>query len=124
MKSMPAGRLLAACALTAGAVCVTAPSASAINGDTHITGVGLVETIECNNATVFVNGANNQVNVLGNCWAVTVQGSYNTVVADHVTNDITVYGFNQTVLYKGGEPIVWDRGRELGMTNTINRVPA
>ena len=85
---------------------------------------GLVETIECNNATVFVNGANNQVNVLGNCWAVTVQGSYNTVVADHVTNDITVYGFNQTVLYKGGEPIVWDRGRELGMTNTINRVPA
>ncbi|MGE2832517.1 DUF3060 domain-containing protein [Mycobacterium sp. SMC-4] len=123
MKSTSAGRLLTVGALAVAAVC-SAPTASAINGDTHITGVGLVETIECNNATVFVNGANNQVNVLGNCWAVTVQGSYNTVVADHVVNDITVYGFNQTVFYKSGEPIVWDRGRELGMTNRINRVPA
>ncbi|HEX2214725.1 MAG TPA: DUF3060 domain-containing protein [Mycobacterium sp.] len=109
--------------MAVAAVC-SAPMASAENGDTHITGVGLVQTIECNNATVFVNGANNQVNVLGNCHAVTVQGSYNTVVADHVINDITVYGFNQTVLYKAGDPIIWDRGRELGMTNMINRVPA
>lgn len=122
MKPTSAGRLLTVGVL--GAAVFAAPTASAENGDTHITGVGLEQTIECNNATVFVNGANNLVNVLGNCWAVTVQGSYNTVVADHVTNDITVYGFNQTVLYKGGEPIVWDRGRELGMTNQVNRVPA
>lgn len=124
MESTSAGRLLGAYALTVAAGCLAVPPASAVNGDTHITGVGLVQTIECNNATVFVNGANNQVNVLGNCWAVTVQGSYNTVVADHVINDITVYGFNQTVLYKAGDPVVWDRGRELGMTNVINRVPA
>jgi hypothetical protein len=28
------------------------------------------------------------------------------------------------VLYKNGAPYVWDRGRELGMTNRIDRVPA
>ena len=42
----------------------------------------------------------------------------------NVINDITVYGWDQTVLYKNGAPIVWDRGRELGMTNRINQVPA
>ena len=46
------------------------------------------------------------------------------IVADNVINDITVYGWDQTVLYKNGAPIVWDRGRELGMTNRINQVPA
>jgi hypothetical protein len=55
---------------------------------------------------------------------VTVQGSSNVVVADNVVNDITVYGFDQTVFYKSGEPFVWDRGRELGMTNRIDRVLA
>ena len=46
------------------------------------------------------------------------------VVVDDVVNDITVYGFDQTVLYHNGEPAVLDRGRELGMTNRIDRVPA
>ena len=55
---------------------------------------------------------------------VTVQGSSNIVVADNVINDITVDGNDQTVFYKNGEPFVWDRGRELGMTNRIDRVPA
>ena len=123
MKSTSAGRLLVVGALGFAAV-FAAPPASAENGDTHITGVGMVQTIDCKNATVFVNGANNQVNAIGTCWAVTVQGSSNVVVADNVINDITVYGYDQTVFYKGGEPIVWDRGRELGMTNRINRVPA
>ena len=55
---------------------------------------------------------------------MTVQGSGNIIVADNVINDITVYGSDQTVFYKNGEPVVWDRGRELGMTNRIDRVPA
>ena len=54
---------------------------------------------------------------------VTVQGSSNIVVADNVINDITVYGNDQTVFYQNGEPFVWDRGRELGMTNRIDRIP-
>jgi hypothetical protein len=54
---------------------------------------------------------------------VTTQGSSNTVIADNV-NDITVYGWDQTVLHKSGDPSVVDRGRELGMTNRIDRVPA
>ena len=53
-----------------------------------------------------------------------MQGSSNIVVADNVVDNIIVYGNDQTVFYKNGEPAVWDRGRELGMTNRIDRVPA
>jgi hypothetical protein len=89
--------------------------------DTTITGLAIQQTIDCKNSTLLVNGQNNVVNALGSCWAVTLQGSGNVVVADNVVNDITVYGWDQTVLYKSGDPLVWDRGRELGMTNRINR---
>jgi|GEM_PF-554198 len=92
--------------------------------DTTITGIGVVQTIDCKNSTLLVNGAGNQITALGTCWGVTLQGNSNIVVADNVINDITVYGNDQTVLYKNGDPFVWDRGRELGMTNRISRVPA
>ena len=92
--------------------------------DTHITGIGIIQTIDCNNSTLHVNGATNQITALGTCWGVTLQGNANVVVADNVINDVTVYGWDQTVLYKNGAPYVWDRGRELGMTNRIDRVPA
>lgn len=70
-----------------------------------------------------MNGANT-INALGTCWAVTVQGTGNLLVADNVINDITVYGSDQTVFYKSGETVVWDRGRELGMMNRTDRIPA
>lgn len=92
--------------------------------DTTITGIGIVQTIDCSDGTLIVNGQGNQITALGSCWGVTLQGSSNVVVADNVVNDITVYGLDQTVLYKTGEPFVWDRGRELGMTNRVDRVPA
>lgn len=113
--------LAAACAAVAGGI--GAPVAAAKNGDTHIYNINSVVTIDCNNATVFVNGSGNTVNALGSCWAVTTQGSDNTVIADNVVNDITVYGFNNSVMYKSGDPFIWDRGRELGMTNIISRIP-
>jgi hypothetical protein len=100
------------------------PSAQAKDGDTHITSIGSTQTVDCNASTLIVNGSGNTINALGSCWAVTVQGSGNLIVADNVVNDITVYGFDQTVFYKGGEPVVWDRGRELGMMNRIDRIPA
>ncbi len=103
---------------------LAAPPAGAKNGDTHITSFGTTQTIDCDNATLHVNGSANVITALGSCWAVTMQGSSNTVIADNVVNDITVYGWDQTVLYKNGAPAVIDRGRELGMTNQINRVPA
>jgi hypothetical protein len=90
-------------------------------GDTHITGIGQEMTIDCNNATLFVNGSWNVINATGTCYGVTMQGSGNTVVADTVTDDITVYGWNQTVVFHNGDPYILDRGRELGMTNNINR---
>lgn len=105
-------------------VTVGVPAAQATNGDTHITSIGSNQTIDCNDATLIVLGSGNTINALGTCWAVTVQGSGNTIVADNVINDITVYGSNQAVFYKDGDPIVWDRGRELGMTNQIDRIPA
>ena len=118
------GRVLAAGVLTVSAVLIAAPSAQAENGDTHITGQGVTRTMDCNNAALIVVGTGNYINALGTCWAVTVQGSSNVIVADNVINDITVYGYDQAVFYKNGSPVVWDRGRELGMTNRVDRVPA
>jgi hypothetical protein len=120
-------RLSAAC-LVAFAVGVPAAHARPVGDhqgtDTHITGAGTVQTIECFDSTLHVNGTANMVTVFGTCWAVTMQGTGNTVIADTVANDITVYGYDQTVLFRHGDPIIWDRGRELGMTNRIDRIPA
>ncbi len=107
-----------------GTLMVAAPAAQAKNGDTHITGQGVVQTLDCNDSALIVVGTGNNITAVGTCWGgVSVQGSANVVVVDNVVNDITVYGFDQTVLYHQGEPLVWDRGRELGMTNRIDRVP-
>jgi hypothetical protein len=117
-------RSVAACLAALTATALGAPAAQAVNGDTHITGIGINQALDCNNSTLFVNGSGNTITALGSCYAVTVQGSSNTIVADNVVNDITVYGSDQTVFYKSGDPVVWDRGRELGMMNRIDRVPA
>lgn len=122
-----AGWCAAACALVAAVA--GAPAAHALPnatnpGDIVITNIGTNPVVECDGHTLYVNGSNNLVTVTDACYAVTLQGSYNTVIVDTVINDIQVYGFNQTVLYKNGDPFVWDRGRDLGMTNRIDRVPA
>ena len=119
-RSIAAGALVTPLLLAS----LAAPSAQAKNGDTHITSIGSNQSIDCNESTLIVLGANNTINALGTCWAVTVQGSGNLIVADNVINDITVYGSDQTVFYKSGEPVVWDRGRELGMMNRVDRIPA
>ncbi|HEX3285411.1 MAG TPA: DUF3060 domain-containing protein [Mycobacterium sp.] len=118
------GRSVTACLIALSALALGAPAAQAKNGDTHITGIGINQTLDCNESTLLVNGNGNTITALGTCYAVTVQGSSNTIIADNVINDITVYGSDQAVFYKSGDPVVWDRGRELGMTNRIDRVPA
>lgn len=125
MKWTAVIRALAVYALTIAAPLAAeeSPTAHAKNGDTHITGVGLEQTVDCNDATLFVNGTNNSINALGTCWAVTVAGSSNIVIADTVINDITVYGWNQTVFFRNGAPALWDRGSELGMVNNLQQVP-
>ncbi|WP_421842118.1 DUF3060 domain-containing protein [Mycobacterium sp.] len=117
-----AGSLATCVVAVAAAAAAPPPVAHAKNGDTHITGMGVEQTIDCNDSTVLVNGTNNTVTALGTCWAVTVMGSSNTVVADTITNDITVYGWDETVLFRNGDPFIWDRGRELGMVNRLQRV--
>jgi hypothetical protein len=114
-------RASAACAI-AIACAAAVPSGYAKNGDTHVTGEGIEQTVDCNGATLLVNGTRNTVNALGTCWAVAVMGSNNTVVADNVIHDITVYGSGESVFYKNGDPVAWDRGRELGMVNRISHV--
>lgn len=118
-RVMAAGALASPLALTVGV-----PGAAAKNGDTTITGQGIEQTLDCSNGTLIVNGSENRINAMGTCWAVTVQGSSNVIIAENVINDVTVYGSNQTVFFKNGDPILVDRGRELGMTNQISRVPA
>jgi hypothetical protein len=114
---------VATCVLTLAAIpAAPPPAAHAKNGDTHITGMGVEQTLDCNDSTLIVNGTSNIITALGSCWAVTVMGSSNTVVADNVVNDITVYGYDETVFYKSGDPVIWDRGRELGMMNRLQRV--
>lgn len=116
---------LAACAVAvSAALTVSVPAAHAKNGDTHVTGQGVNQTVDCNDSTLLVDGTSNTVNALGTCWAVTMMGSGNTVIAETVVNDITVYGWDETVYFRNGEPFIWDRGRELGMPNRIDRVPA
>ena len=118
------GSLATGVLAVSAAVAVGTPVAQAKNGDTHITGQGIVQTLDCNESTLMVMGTGNYVTAVGTCWGIAVQGSSNIVIADNVVNDIVVYGSNQTVLYHNGDPSLWDRGRELGMTNRIDRVPA
>jgi hypothetical protein len=119
------GGLLATGVIAATAVVtVGTPMAHAKNGDTHITGQGITQTLDCNESTLFVTGSGNYITAKGSCWGVALQGSSNIVIVDNVINDIVVYGYDQTVLYHDGAPSLLDRGRELGMTNRIDRVPA
>ncbi len=117
-----AGVLAAAAITIAATPAAPPPAAYAKNGDTHITGMVIEQVLDCNDSTLIVNGTSNIITAKGSCWAVTVMGSSNTVVADNVVNDITVYGYDETVFYKGGDPVIWDRGRELGMVNRLQRV--
>lgn len=123
-QTLGAALAVGALAVTAGALAIDPPIAHAKNGDTHIVGQGIEQTLDCNGATLFVNGSQNIINAVGTCWAVTVQGSSNVIIADTVINDITVYGIDQTVFFHNGDPFLWDRGLELGMANRLQRVPA
>jgi hypothetical protein len=49
-------------------VAAGAPIGHAKNGDTHVTGMGIEQTIDCNGATLLVDGTRNTVNALGTCW--------------------------------------------------------
>ena len=62
--SLATGVLAAAVAVTVGS-----PVAQAKNGDTHVTGQGITQTLDCNESTLIVMGTGNydhrQGNVLG-----------------------------------------------------------
>jgi Protein of unknown function (DUF3060) len=119
--------VLAACLAILATGLTGIPTAQAKNGDTHITGQGITQTIDCNESTLYVYGTSNTITAKGTCWGVAIQGSSNIVIADNVIHDITVYGWDQTAFYHDGDPAVIDFGPQLGvpgMLNRIQRVPA
>ena len=85
-------------------------------------GIGIVQTIDCNNPTLLVNGSGNQITALGTCWAVTVQGNGNVVVADNVDQRRHGVRLGSDRAVQERRAVRLDRGRELGMTNHIDRV--
>ena len=67
---------LATCVIAVAATAAAPPRvAQAKNGDTHIIGQDTEQTIDCNDATLIVNGSSHKVTALGNCYPVTVMGS-------------------------------------------------
>ncbi len=80
---------LATCVITIAATPAAPPAAAhAKNGDTHVIGQGIQQTLNCNDSTLIVNGT------------------------------------DETVFFHNGSPFIWDRGRELGMVNRLQQVPA
>jgi len=61
---------------------------------------------------------------MGTCWAVTLQGSSNVVIADNIVDNAIVYGNDQTGLLQERRAVVWDRGREWAWSTASDRVPA
>lgn len=67
--------------------------------------------VDCGSGkSLRITGSNNTLRVLGGCSAVRVDGADNTITLDRVDDDLTVYGINNTVTYKSGEPKVRDEG--------------
>ncbi len=46
-----------------------------------------------------------------------------SVIADTIVNDVTAYGFNQTVVFHNGDPALIDIGHQLGLGNRLNKIP-
>ncbi|MCF6388155.1 DUF3060 domain-containing protein [Mycobacterium sp. MBM] len=81
-----------------------------------ISGIGVDRSVNCNDNTVIVSGANNTVDITGQCAAVTVSGFDNMVTAES-SGQIAVSGFDNTVTYRTGEP----RVSESGSGNSVRR---
>lgn len=81
-----------------------------------ISGIGSDRTVTCNDSIVIISGANNTVDITGQCTAVTVSGFENIVTAES-TQEITVSGFDNKVTYRSGTPEV----SESGSGNSVTR---
>ncbi|MGK2867179.1 MAG: DUF3060 domain-containing protein [Mycobacterium sp.] len=74
-----------------------------------ISGIGTDKTVACNDNIVIISGANNTVNITGNCTAVTVSG-FENIVTTESTREIAVSGFDNKVTYRTGTPQVSESG--------------
>ncbi len=74
-------------------------AAHAKNRDTHVTGAG--HRADAGLQRIHLAGQRHLriVTALGTCWAVTVMGRLNTVVADTIINDI-VYGWDEVLPHR------------------------
>lgn len=81
-----------------------------------ISGIGTNKSVTCNDNIVIISGANNTVDITGQCTAVTVSGFENIVTVES-TREVAVSGFDNKITYRTGDPQV----SESGSGNSITR---
>jgi Protein of unknown function (DUF3060) len=80
--------------------------------------LGTTTTLDCGNGkSLNVGGSNNTLTVTGTCGTVSIGGAENKVTIDKIDKHLNVVGFNNTIIYKDGNPKV----DNLGSGNTINK---
>lgn len=81
-----------------------------------ISGIGTNKSVTCDDNIVIISGANNTVDITGQCTAVTVSG-FENIVTTEFTREIAVSGFDNKVTYRTGDP----RVSESGSGNSVTR---
>jgi hypothetical protein len=80
--------------------------------------LGTTTTLDCGDGkSLNVGGSNNTLTVKGTCGTVSIGGADNKITIDKIDKHLNVVGFNNTIIYKDGNPKV----ENLGNGNTINK---
>jgi hypothetical protein len=73
---------------------------------------GTTAEVDCaNGKSLDVGGSNNTLTVLGTCSSVKIAGADNKIVFDKIDEALAVYGLNNTVTIKAGDPKIDNRGQ-------------
>jgi Protein of unknown function (DUF3060) len=80
--------------------------------------LGTTTTLDCGDGkSLNVGGSNNTLTVNGTCGTVSIGGADNKITINKIDKHLNVVGFNNTIIYKDGNPKV----ENLGNGNTINK---
>ncbi len=81
---------------------------------------GTTADVDCGDGkSLNVGGSNNTLTVGGTCSSLIVGGADNKITLDTVRNEINVVGWNNTVIYRAGDPSIDD----VGSGNSVNKEP-
>jgi Protein of unknown function (DUF3060) len=80
--------------------------------------LGTTTTLDCGDGkSLNVGGSNNTLTVNGTCGTVSIGGADNKITIHKIDKHLNVVGFNNTIIYKDGNPKV----ENLGNGNTITK---